>query len=130
MVNPSARRGAADVTQIRIRLVAIADGLEQRQDALAAAEGAIGEEVLDEVDRAQRVSEIRFTIALESAVSEARVQIAHALDVLDEGGYGVCEDCRAQIGKARLAFRPESTRCLPCQSAADRQSGLDYGVLR
>ena len=92
MVNPSARRGATDLTQIRIRLVAIADGLEQRQGALAAAGGAIGEEVLDEVDRAQRVSEIRFTIALESVVSEARVQIAHALDVLDGGGYGVCED--------------------------------------
>jgi DnaK suppressor protein len=122
MVNPGVRR-ETDLSRVRSRLLAMVEDLNQRRGGLAPTEGTDAEEVLDDVDRAQRISEIRFTMALESAVGEARVQIARALEVLECGAYGRCEDCGSQIGKARLAFRPESTRCLPCQSRADRHAG-------
>jgi len=107
------------LVQTRFRLLAIAVALEERRDALASSWESMREEVLDELDRAQRISEVHFAAALESAIVDARAQLAHAIAVLDAGRYGLCEDCGARISGARLAFRPESTRCLACQGSAD-----------
>jgi DnaK suppressor protein len=97
------------------------DALERRADAIGATWASMGEEVFDELDRAQNVSEAHFAAALDAAMTEARAQLIHALAVLDAGGYGVCEDCGRPIGAARLAFRPESTKCLDCQTVSDRK---------
>jgi RNA polymerase-binding transcription factor DksA len=126
VVNVSSPRFEIDRVEVRSRLTAIADTLELRQDALAATPEAIGEEVLDEMDRAQRVSQERFTEALESAMSRARAQLAHAIAIVDAGGYGICESFGCRISEARLAFRPESTRCLPCQAVADLRGGSEF----
>jgi DnaK suppressor protein len=122
-MNRSARRAHTDLWQIRLRLLAMALALDARHEDPDVTESRTCEEVLDDVDRAQCVSEGRFTQALELALVESRNQIVHALDVLETGGYGVCEDCGVPISKARMAFRPESTKCLPCQRAADHESG-------
>jgi RNA polymerase-binding transcription factor DksA len=106
---------------VRARLIAMAEALERRRDVMAEAWESVRDEVVDELDRAQRVSEAQFSAALDSAIEEARACIAHALAVLDAGAYGVCEDCGTSIDQARLAFRPESTRCLVCQRNADRR---------
>ncbi len=100
MVNPTQLRAGADLTEIRARLKAMAD--------------------------AQRVSEERYAATVESTIIEAHAQLAHALAIVDAGGYGICEDCGARISEARLAFRPESTRCLTCQGAMDRRGGRDF----
>jgi DnaK suppressor protein len=121
MVNPSHTRISTDAGEIRARLKGMAETLELRHAALPEALDAIREEVVDDVDRAQRLSDERFVAALELSIIDARAQIAHALIVLDAGGYGVCEDCGADISEARLDFRPESTRCLHCQTAADQR---------
>jgi RNA polymerase-binding transcription factor DksA len=113
-----------DLAQIRLRLTAMAEVLEERRHALAFNLEFMREEVLDELDHAQRVSEVNFATAIESATVDASAQLAHAIAVLDVGGYGLCEDCGARISATRLSFRPESTRCLTCQATADsRRSG-------
>ena len=121
MIRRNSGRRDHRTQEVRDRLVAMAEALEQRQDVLTAAWDSIREEVVDEVDRATHVADARFNGALDSAISEARAGIAHALAVLDSGGYGSCEDCGSSISEARLSFRPESTRCLHCQDLADRR---------
>jgi DnaK suppressor protein len=116
MVNPNSNVGR---TQVRVRLVAMAEALEQRPDALVATSESDADEVFDEVDRAQHISEVRLAVALQSALFEERAEIAHAIEVLDAGGYGLCQDCGDTINPVRLAGRPESTRCLVCQVTAD-----------
>ena len=117
-------RADGELVQIRLRLTAMAEVLEVRRHALACNLESMQEEVLDELDRAQRISEVNFATALESATVDASAQLAHAIAVLDAGGYGLCEDCGARISAARLSFRLESTRCLTCQDRADsKRSG-------
>lgn len=124
MLSATSVRVDGDLMRIRLRLTAMAEVLEERRNALASNLDSIREEVLDELDRAQRISEVNFASALESAIVAASVQLAHAVAVLDAGGYGLCEDCGARISAARLSFRPESTRCMTCQGTADsRRSG-------
>jgi DnaK suppressor protein len=98
--------------------------LDGRSDEIAASWSAMSEEVFDELDRAQRVSEAEFAAALDGAAFETRERLQHALTVLDAGHYGECEDCGQAIGPARLDYRPESTKCLRCQSAADARSRM------
>src|SRR5665213_4252513 len=119
MLSATSVRADGNLVQIRLRLTAMAEVLEVRRHALACDLESMQEEVLDELDRAQRVSEVNFATALESATVDASAQLAHAIDVLDAGDYGLCEDCGARISLDRLSFRPESTRCLACQDTAD-----------
>ncbi len=129
MIYRNGRRGADETQEVRVRLTAMAEALEQRQGVLAAAWDSVREEVVDEVDRALQVSDAHFSVALDSAISEARASIAHALAILDAGGYGLCEDCGSRISEARLSFRPESTRCLHCQDLADRRGGAALAIV-
>jgi DnaK suppressor protein len=124
MLNPSFRRPSAEPANVRARLEAMLKALDTRAEEIAATWSAMSEEVFDELDRAQHVSESRLAAALDAATTEARDQLLHALAVLEDGHYGVCEECEQPIGAARLAFRPESTKCLHCQSAADARSRM------
>jgi DnaK suppressor protein len=48
--------------------------------------------------------------------------IESALERLDEGSYGVCADCGADIPPGRLKALPFATLCVSCQSVFDRRS--------
>jgi DnaK suppressor protein len=43
-----------------------------------------------------------------------------ALDRIDEGTYGICEECQEPIGEARLKALPYATLCVDCK--ADREA--------
>jgi DnaK suppressor protein len=62
----------------------------------------------------RRLTEVGVGTSLES--SQARV--LRALQKLDEGTYGTCDDCGRPIAPARLSFSPESVLCIDCARAA------------
>ncbi len=55
----------------------------------------------------------------ESLEREVR-RIERALTKLDEGTYGICDNCGAPISPGRLKAMPEGVLCLDC-SAAERR---------
>lgn len=58
-------------------------------------------------------------------------QIDLALKKMDEGTYGRCEACEAEIAPARLRAHPFAVRCTRCQEAWERdQSRNDAGGVR
>jgi DnaK suppressor protein len=42
-------------------------------------------------------------------------RVDDALGRLEQGTYGVCEDCEAQIAEERLEIQPFATRCVDCE---------------
>jgi RNA polymerase-binding protein DksA len=48
-------------------------------------------------------------------------QIERALGRIDDGSYGVCESCRAPIGKMRLMAFPRATLCMTCKQREERR---------
>ena len=42
-------------------------------------------------------------------------RIDNALGRLDQGAYGLCEDCDAEIAEERLSILPFATRCVDCE---------------
>ena len=42
---------------------------------------------------------------------------------LQQGEYGKCEACGAEIPEERLAVMPDTTLCMPCQRKRERRGG-------
>jgi len=47
-------------------------------------------------------------------------EVDAALDRIDEGSYGICEDCEEPIGMARLEALPYATLCVDCKAERER----------
>ena len=47
-------------------------------------------------------------------------EVENALDRLEEGTYGVCEDCGASINLERLKVLPFTTCCVQCQERREQ----------
>jgi RNA polymerase-binding transcription factor DksA len=43
---------------------------------------------------------------------------------LQQGEYGKCEACGAEIPEERLAVMPDTTLCMPCQRQRERRGGF------
>lgn len=57
---------------------------------------------------------------LAALVGQARDHLAEidaAIDRLDAGIYGVCEDCGQSIGEGRLDARPAARTCIECEAS-------------
>lgn len=66
----------------------------------------------------QQQREIGF--ATRSLLVERANRLAEALQRLDEGEYGTCEECGEAIAPARLNAMPEVTTCVHCQDRQER----------
>lgn len=75
--------------------------------------------VLDTEDMSLRDSTGAQQIALLEARTRQRNQLDDALRRLDEGTYGICEDCETEISPARLRAMPFARRCIKCQEQAE-----------
>ncbi len=53
---------------------------------------------------------------LANSLQDALADIDRALQKLDSGGYGVCEQCGEEIAEARLEAMPATRYCFQCAS--------------
>jgi DnaK suppressor protein len=86
--------------------------------------GAAGDNtpLADEVD-VIRVNEDReMNFATRSLLVERANKLAMALERLQDGEYGVCQECSEAIAPARLRAMPEVTTCVRCQDRLERSA--------
>ena len=50
-------------------------------------------------------------------------QVQSALQKIEDGSFGVCEECEDEIPLKRLRVRPDATLCLNCQESMEREMG-------
>lgn len=50
-------------------------------------------------------------------------RIEHALQRMDSGTFGICEECEEEIPLKRLKVRPDAALCLNCQESSEREAG-------
>ena len=73
----------------------------------------------DPTDRASMESDRNFTLRIRDRERKLIAKIEEALRRLEDGSYGVCEQCGGKIGAARLKARPVTTLCIECKSVQE-----------
>ena len=70
----------------------------------------------DPLDRASQ--EEGFSLELRARDRERKLlrKIEQVLDVIDDGDYGYCAACGAEIGIRRLEARPTTNKCIDCKT--------------
>ncbi len=64
--------------------------------------------------------EQEFTLSLMENDEGTLDAIEHALLRIEEGSYGVCEECSAKIPKLRLAAIPYAALCVKCAAKHEK----------
>jgi len=81
-------------------------------------------EPLDFTDQASIESERDLNIHIKEREARLTAKIKEALARLEDGSFGICEDCGEPIAEKRLKARPVTTLCIDCkrkQEAEEKQ---------
>jgi RNA polymerase-binding transcription factor len=76
----------------------------------------------DELDQARRDGDLEFQVSLLDLSESRLAAITATLARLDEGRFGLCEECEKQISLTRLKSVPFARYCLDCQKESEAAS--------
>ena len=82
----------------------------------------------DPMDQASNQLERDFLLRLRDRESKLILKIKEALERIENGTFGVCEECGEEIFLKRLQARPMATLCIHCkheQEALEKKNGHD-----
>ena len=77
-------------------------------------------ELPDEMDLASSEYMQSFTFRLRGRERVFLQKIEKALKKMDEGVFGICDDCEEPISTKRLEARPETELCIRCKEDQER----------
>jgi len=86
------------------------------------------ESAADELDNVQMAGDREMAITTLDRTSLLMADIRRALARIEDGTYGICQNCEEEINPKRLRAVPWTPYCLHCQEAADRHGA--NGVVR
>lgn len=78
----------------------------------------------DPADRATAESDRAFTLRIRDRERRLIRKIQAALQRIDDGSYGQCEECGEEIGVPRLKARPVTRLCINCKSKQEEDEHL------
>ena len=78
----------------------------------------------DLVDQAMVEADIDFSFRLRERQGKLIDKIKSALERLEQGIYGLCEECGEEIGEKRLEARPVTTLCINCKKKQEMDEKL------
>lgn len=93
---------------------------ELRSEAGKTVESMDGDENFpDPSDRATMESNRNSMLRIRDRERKLIFKIQEALQRLDAGEYGICEECGEEISIERLKARPVTTLCIECKSSQE-----------
>lgn len=82
------------------------------------------EQIYDFTDQATLESDIDMNIHIKERSSKLILKIKKALEKIEDGSYGICEECGENISEKRLRARPVTTVCINCKIEQENQEKL------
>jgi RNA polymerase-binding protein DksA len=62
-----------------------------------------------------------FSLGLASGERKSLYELDDALKRIEEGTFGICDDCKGQITKIRLKAVPSAKLCIKCQQKREKR---------
>jgi DnaK suppressor protein len=78
----------------------------------------------DPSDRATAESDRSFTLRIRDRERKLITKIQAALKRIDNGEYGICDECGEEISLARLKARPVTTLCVACKARQEEGESI------
>jgi DnaK suppressor protein len=75
----------------------------------------------DPTDRATQESDRNFELRIRDRERKLINKIKEAIERIDVGEFGICEECGDEISEARLKVRPVTTLCINCKMEAEQK---------
>lgn len=108
-----------DLIRLRTKIIAMLAGLETTAIAartmLRESSEAIPNFLQDESDAAKGEHDLQHTLKINGYTTAQQKLLQAALARMDNGSYGVCQECGEEIGIRRLEAIPGATWCIQCQ---------------
>lgn len=98
--------------------------IEQAQETLSTEMVLAPEDRFDEVDQASSEYMQAFSFRLRGRERFLMDKIELALKKIDDGSFGVCEECEEPISLKRLQARPEAPLCIQCKEAQEKEEAV------
>ncbi len=106
---------------------------EKREDIIKRAQQTLSQDMTldvddlpDEMDLAASEYLQSFTFRLRGREKVFLDKIQKAIERIEEGNFGTCEECGEEISPKRLEARPETTLCIRCKEDQERVE-RDFG---
>ena len=101
---------------------------DRRQEVMRNAQKTLGEgirldaaELPDDMDLASSEYLQYFNLRLRGREKTYLEKIERAIQRIEGGNFGQCDECGEPIGLERLRVRPEATLCIRCKEAQERE---------
>jgi DnaK suppressor protein len=75
----------------------------------------------DPTDRATQESDRNFELRIRDRERKLINKIKDAIERIDNGEFGICEECGDEISEARLKVRPVTTLCINCKMEEEQK---------
>ena len=75
----------------------------------------------DPNDRATLESDRNFVLRIRDCERRLRTKIEEALERVENGSFGICEECGEDISEGRLEARPVTTLCIKCKEEQEQR---------
>lgn len=103
--------------------------LQQKEALLSEAESALnelpGQTIFPDLgDQATAETDRSFMLRLRGREQRLLKKIDAALDRIEAGTFGICEDCGEEIDIKRLEARPVTTMCINCKTLQEEEEKL------
>jgi DnaK suppressor protein len=107
-----------DLERIKQDLLTRKSELEQELQTLSS-EKIVDGESQDESDQVVSITMETLRNSLQDTEYQEYSNILSAIEAIDKGTYGICQECGQQISENRLKYNPNARRCLACQEKAE-----------
>src|SRR6186713_535295 len=133
-LRPGRWAGSRATPMTKIQLKKFREMLEEkREEIIKRAQQTLDQDMAldtddlpDEMDLASSEYLQSFTFRLRGREKVFLDKIAKAIAKIDDGTFGVCDDCGEKISIKRLEARPETTLCIRCKEDQERVE-KDFG---
>jgi DnaK suppressor protein len=81
----------------------------------------VGQDGIQDIgDEAANIYNKQILLSLNENERMRLKEVDEALDRIENGTYGICEECGGAIGLKRLEVRPVAKYCVPCLTKLER----------
>ena len=105
--------------ELRVELARMVEGLEEDQQDRAESEGDMTEN--DSGDMSQSLFTREMDATVEQTMEKRLESVDRALQKVEEGTYGICDDTGEPIPRGRLEAMPEAIYTVEAQQRRERE---------